>query len=105
MCCGSWGRKESDTTELNGTELEGRLQAVVCCCLVNQLCPTLQPHILSGSLSMGFSRQEYQSGLPCPPPGDLPDPGIELASLESPALAGRFFTNSATWEAHSHAIR
>ena len=31
-------------------------------------------------LSLGFSRQEYRSGLPCPPPGDLPDPGIELAS-------------------------
>ena len=40
-------------------------------------------------LSMGFPRQEYWSGLPCPPPGDLPDPGIEPAS---PALAGRFFT-------------
>ena len=38
-------------------------------------------------LSMGFSRQEYWSGLPFPPPGDLPDPGFELAS---PALAGRF---------------
>ena len=34
-------------------------------------------------LSMGFSRQEYWSGLPCPPPGDLPDPGIELVSLTS----------------------
>ena len=49
-------------------------------------------------LSMGFSRQEYWSGLPCPPPGDLPDPGIETVSLTSPALAG-FFTASATWEA------
>ena len=38
---------------------------------------------------MGFSRQEYWSGLLCPPPGNLPDPGIES---ESPALAGRFFT-------------
>ena len=37
-------------------------------------------------LSMGFSRQEYWTGLPCPPPGDLPDPGIEPASPESPAL-------------------
>ena len=43
-------------------------------------------------LSMGFSRQEYWSGLPCPPPGDLPDPGIELTSPVSPALAGQFFT-------------
>ena len=50
-------------------------------------------------LSMGFSRQEYWIGLPCPPPGDLPDPGIELASLMSPTLSGGFFTTSATWEA------
>ena len=42
-------------------------------------------------LSMGFSRQEYWSGWPCLPPGDLPNPGIELASLKSPALAGGFF--------------
>ena len=47
-------------------------------------------------LSMGFSRQEYWSGLPCPPPGDLPDPGIEPSSLMSPASAGGFFTTSAT---------
>ena len=47
---------------------------------------------------MGFSRQEYWSGLPCPPPGDLPHPGIEPGSLTSPALADRFFTTSATWE-------
>ena len=52
-------------------------------------------------LSMGFSRQEYWSVLPCPPPGDLPDPGIKPASLMSPVLAGRFFTISATWEAHT----
>ena len=46
---------------------------------------------------MGFSRQEYWSGLPFPSPGDLPDPGIEPMSLMSPAWAGRFFTTSATW--------
>ena len=50
-------------------------------------------------LSMGFSKQEYWSGLPCPPPGDLPNPGTELMSLMSPALAGWFFTTTATWEA------
>ena len=49
-------------------------------------------------LSMGFSRQEYWSGLPVPPPGDLPNPGIEPTSLRSPASAGGFFTASATWE-------
>ena len=42
-------------------------------------------------LSMGFSREEYWSGLPSPSPGDLPDPQIEPASLTSPALAARFF--------------
>ena len=47
-------------------------------------------------LSMEFFKQEYWSGLPFPPPGDLPDQRIELAS---PALAGRFFTTGAMWEA------
>ena len=50
-------------------------------------------------LSLGFSRQEYWSGLPFPPPGDLPDPGIELMVFMSSALAGRFFITSATLEA------
>ena len=50
-------------------------------------------------LSMGFSRQEYWSGFPCPPPGDLPSPGIKPMSLVSPALAGGFFTTSAIREA------
>jgi len=49
---------------------------------------------------MGFSRQEYWSGLPCPPPRDLPDPGIEPMALVSPALASGFFTTSTTWQAH-----
>ena len=50
-------------------------------------------------VSMGFSRQEYWTGLLCRPPGDLPDPGIKLASLLSPALADGLFTTIATWEA------
>ena len=50
-------------------------------------------------LSMGFSRQEYRSGLPCPLPGGLPNPGTEPTSLMSPALAVGFFTTRATWEA------
>ena len=61
-----------------------------------QLFVTLWTVARQAPLSMGFSRQEYWSGLPCPPPGDLPDPGIEPMSLMSPALAGRFFTSSAT---------
>ena len=73
-----------------------------------QSCPTLATlwtvaH--QAPLSMGFSRQEYWSGLPCPPPGDLPHPGIEPASLMSPALADRFFTTSATWEAQKHTYK
>ena len=54
---------------------------------------------LQASLSMGFSRQEYWNGLPCPLPGDLPDPGIELLYHMSPALAGGFLSTSATWKA------
>ena len=52
-------------------------------------------------LSMGFSRQEYWSGLPRPPPGDLPNPGVEPKSPVSPALAGRFFIHWATRETHA----
>ena len=62
-----------------------------------QLCLILCHHMdcsLQAPLSTGFSRQEYWSGLPCPPPGDLPDPEIEPTSLKSLALAGRFFTTS-----------
>ena len=49
-------------------------------------------------LSMGFSRQESWSGLPCPPPGELLDPGIKPTTLMFPALTGAFFT-STSWEA------
>ena len=64
-----------------------------------QLCVTLWTAARQVPLSMGFFRQEYWSGLSCPPPGELPDPGIEPTSLMSPVLTGRFFTTSATWEA------
>ena len=70
-------------------------------CSVLQSCLTLcDPWTAAhqAPLSMGFSRQEYWSGLPFPPPEDLPDPGIEPASLVSPELAGGFFTTSASWE-------
>ena len=68
----------------------------------SQLCPILCKSMdcCPPGSSMGFSRQEYWSGLPCPPPGDLPDPGMEPTSLMSPALKGGFFTTSITWEAH-----
>ena len=46
-------------------------------------------------LFMGFCKQEYWNSFPCPPPGDPPNPGMEPATLVSPALAGKFFTASA----------
>jgi len=54
---------------------------------------------------MGFSRQEYWSGWPCPSPEDFPNPGTEPTSLGSPASAGRFFITSTTWEAPIYAIK
>ena len=63
-----------------------------------QLFATLWTVARQAAVSIGFSRQEYWSGLPCPPPGDLPDPGLEPISLISPALAGGF-TARTTWEA------
>ena len=65
------------------------------CTLLVQSCLTLcDPRTVAhqAPLSMGFYRQEYWSGLPFPPPRDLPDPGIKLGSLASPALAGGFLT-------------
>ena len=56
-------------------------------------------------LSVGFSRQEYWSGLPCPPPGDLPDPGWNPHLLHLPALTGGLFTTSTIWEALVSKIR
>ena len=66
--------------------------------LLIALCPTPCSSMdcgLQAPLSVQLSRQEYWSGLPCRPPGDLPDPGIEPSSLTSPALAGGFSTTSA----------
>ena len=78
--------------------------ARLCCAKLFQSCLTLPPlwtiaH--QAPLSLGFSRQEYWSGLPSPSPGDLPNPGIEPASLMSPALEGGLFATSTTWEDHN----
>ena len=77
-----------------------KVHACVCAKSFNRgwLCAMLWATACQAPLSMGFSRQEYLSGLPCPAPGDLPDPGIEPESLTYPALASRFFTTSTTWE-------
>jgi len=71
--------------------------------LVTQSCSTLFDPMVP--LSIGFSRQEYWSGLPFPPPGDLPNPDIKPTSLTSPAFAGRFFTTSVTWAALAYKPR
>ena len=63
-----------------------------------RLCVTLWTAACQASLSMGFSRQKDWSGLPFPPLGDLPDPGIEPMFPVSPALAGRLFPTSTAWE-------
>ena len=55
--------------------------------------------VCQAPLFMGFSRQEYWSGLPFPPSGNLPNSGTEHAALMSPTLAGGFFIINANWEA------
>ena len=64
-----------------------------------QLLVTLWTVSCRAPLSMGFSRQEYWSGLSCPPQRGLPSPGVESMSVVSPTLAGQFFTSSTTSEA------
>ena len=65
-----------------------------------QLFVTLWTVAHQAPLSMGLSKEEYWTGLPCPSPEDLPNAGTEPASRMSSALASRYVTTSATWEAH-----
>ena len=91
------------------------LDVCVCMCVCVCVCVYIYIYILShfspiklfatlwtitrqAPLSIGLSSQEYLSGLPCLPPGDLPDPGIKPLSLISPVLTGKFFTTCATWK-------
>ena len=70
----------------------------MCMCMhASQLCPTLCDPMdcgLPGSSVRGIIRQDYWSGLPCPPPGDLPHPGIKPASPESPTLHADYLPNT-----------
>ena len=113
----SWSHKGLDTTEwlstLSYTSFTEVWDIIALCCVFILICIDSNPVcVLSwfshvrlfatlcavaclAPLSMGFSRQEYWSGLPCSPPGDLPDPGMVPVSFMSPALPGRFFTSSA----------
>ena len=91
VCGGGWGPGQSFGPLNRDSRSIGTITHI-CVCFVAQLWPTLCHPMdcsLAGSLSMEFFRQEYWSGLPFPPPGDLPNPEIETAS---PALAGRLFT-------------
>ena len=106
-----WGLEKSDTTQqLNNNNSfphcvhQPVLYTCVCAaCMLSHFShvrlfgtPWTAAHKLP--VSMGFSSQEYCTGLPCPLPGDLPKPETEPSSLTSPALAGEFLTTSATWE-------
>ena len=88
----SWAQLSNWTT---------KQQQCMCVCAKSlQSCPTLgDPKACQAPLSTGFSKHEYWSRLPFPPPGDLPNPGLESVSLSSPALAAEFFTTGGTWEA------
>ena len=66
-----------------------------------RLFATLLAVVRQAPLSMGISRQEYWSGLPCPPPRCLPNSGMEPVCLMSAALAGRSVTASATWDTNA----
>ena len=91
----------------SGCQAEWFINSAMCVCVCVCVCMSscVQPFVIPltvahhALLCMNFSRQEYWSGLPFPTPGDLPNPGIEPASLVSPALAGEFFTAGATLEA------
>ena len=79
----------------------GSFQSLLCVCAkllsAKLLCLTVTV-ACQALLSMGFSRYECWSGLPCPHSGHLSDPGIKCMSLMSPALADGFFTTRMTWE-------
>ena len=78
---------------------------VMCVCVCTLMCSLSHVHLLEilwappSSSSVEFPRQEYWSGLPFPPPGNLLNPEAEPKSLASPTFPGGFFTTGATWEA------
>ena len=88
----------------NTTKKDPIYLSPLCCAVLcwSVLSDSLRPHGLYPARLLcpwGYSRQEYWSGLPCPPSGGLPNPGIEPQSLMAPSLTGRFFTTKAIWEA------
>ena len=98
------GEKPIDFHSKTPSTVRHNTKIVHACQVDSVMSDSMQPYGLQPARlqAMGFSRQEYWRGLPCPPPGDLPNPGIKLTSLCLPALAGGFFTTSATWESHKN---
>ena len=90
------GLENVTLSEVSQTEKYKYYTCMLGCSIHAQLFVTLD---CSPPGSSCLSRQEFWSGLPCLPPGDLPNPGTEPMSLTSPALASGFFTTGATWEA------
>ena len=88
---------------MHGCKKQWNKSRTLCFCAQSlQSCPTLCSPMdcsLPGSSVHGIFQEEYWSGLPFPPLKNLPNPGIKPTSLVSPALAGGFFTTSASWEA------
>ena len=95
-----WGENEREgIVESNVSDMQVYIACVyvnhfICVQLFVTLCSVAHP----APLSIGFSRQEYWSGLPWPPPGDLQDPGVKPSSLTFPRNVGRFFTTSIIWK-------
>ena len=82
----------SSSTRTAVESMHDAKSAQSCPTLCVQPCVTLWTVAHQAPLSVGFSRQEHWSGLPCPPPADFPDTRIELTALMPPALVGEFFT-------------
>ena len=102
MYCSLSPHRHCSSSHFADQEPEAQWFSMRSCSL--QSCPTLRDPVdrsRRAPLTTGFSRQEHWRGLPCPPPGDLPDPGIKPSPLKTPALAGGLFTTSATREALS----
>ena len=96
--CGTW----QELKRSRGNQVRQHVRDTACAVLSHfsrvPLLVALGTVACQAPLSLGFSRQEYCSGLPFPSPGDLPDSGVEPSSLGSPASPGGFFTTSETWE-------
>ena len=121
MCCSPWGRRVEHNLAIKQQSSSAITTGVGSICWIAALGALIhvwRPEMVAGcdiswllvwqeifSLSMGFSRHEYWSGLPFPPPGDLPDPEIEPMSLLSPALGGSLFTTELPGKSNSHLNR